>query len=853
MTYLKRIIYSFSILFILLASLLVFFFTTTPGLYTGIKLVNLYLPGKIHVHKGTGSLINHFTVKEITYIDDNVLVQITMGVVDWQLKTLLHHQLIPTLSADNVLVKIHESSHFNLRMPKLPFKLLIHKLTINKLQVQYIGGMKYFHNVELQASLNHPQWIINSFKARTTNFIFNLRANGRAASPYPATATLQFSPLNRPMKGLQGILNFEGDLALYHWQGQFNGPIQGSLRGSLKNGLELQTNADWHINSFHTLTSSQGHLSINGRFSDFMISADTRINSPISAEWQLTARIKNKHTEVNSSLQFPTSNLKTALTLKGTLYDSQHGNLTFSINPGTYQLPTSSPVPAIPFKGGDLLVNITPEALQANGTLAIDQHKSINVALRIPKFRLTEIATTKQPIDGKVSLQINSLDFLHGLSKAIETIRGQLQMNLTANGTLAKPVLNGELLLTNGSLSMPKFGLSFQPIQAKLLTRNKQWQVQGSITSQDHLIALKGRGDFSPQMTGQLKMDGDNFPAIKTANYTINISPQLAINFRPNTIDITGSILVPTAQFKPISFSNTVSLSEDVVFVSKTATTANPFNISTDVQIKMGQDVALDVKGLHGYLDGAIRVQQAPQSAMSAIGDLTIRDGKYQAYGQDLIVDQGQLMFTGGPIDNPGIHIRAIRKFNNSNPNMENAAQSLNFSAANIDTIDVSSQTTVGIEMSGHLNAHKIKLFSIPANLAQSDILSMLLLGKPASQASQSGGQLLLAAISSMNLDSGTKGLQLLSQLKQSLGVDFNVQNNNTHYNQTTTQAGDNTSLVVSKSLTKRLYLSYNIGLLQNDSNVLTLKYLLNKFFSIQVTTSDSGNGLDILYTHGKD
>ena len=154
--------------------------------------------------------------------------------------------------------------------------------------------------------------------------------------------------------------------------------------------------------------------------------------------------------------------------------------------------------------------------------------------------------------------------------------------------------------------------------------------------------------------------------------------------------------------------------------------------------------------------------------------------------------------------------------------------------------------------MTGHLNAHKIKLFSIPANLSQADILSMLLLGKPASQASKSGGQLLLTAISSMNLDTGTKGLQLLSQLKQTLGIDFNLQNN-TRYNQATSPNADNTALVVGKSLSKRLYLSYNIGLLQTDSNVFTLKYLLNKFFSIQVTASDTGSGLDLLYTHSKD
>ena len=109
-----------------------------------------------------------------------------------------------------------------------------------------------------------------------------------------------------------------------------------------------------------------------------------------------------------------------------------------------------------------------------------------------------------------------------------------------------------------------------------------------------------------------------------------------------------------------------------------------------------------------------------------------------------------------------------------------------------------------------------------------------------------------MAAISSMNLDSGKKGMQLLSQLKQTLGVDFNVQNNSL-YNQKTSQVSDNTALVVSKSLSKRIYISYNIGLLQPDSNVLTLKYLLNKFFSVQVNTSDSGTGIDLLYTHGKD
>jgi len=74
----------------------------------------------------------------------------------------------------------------------------------------------------------------------------------------------------------------------------------------------------------------------------------------------------------------------------------------------------------------------------------------------------------------------------------------------------------------------------------------------------------------------------------------------------------------------------------------------------------------------------------------------------------------------------------------------------------------------------------------------------------------------------------------------------------NTSYNQQTNTVSESNAVVVGKSISDRLYLSYNIGMFGNDSNVLTLKYLLNKFFSIQVSASDSGNGIDFLYTRQK-
>ncbi len=103
-----------------------------------------------------------------------------------------------------------------------------------------------------------------------------------------------------------------------------------------------------------------------------------------------------------------------------------------------------------------------------------------------------------------------------------------------------------------------------------------------------------------------------------------------------------------------------------------------------------------------------------------------------------------------------------------------------------------------------------------------------------------------------MNLGSGSKGAELLSQLKNKLGIDLDLQNNPL-YDQKTHQMHDRTSLMVGKSLSKRLYLSYNIGVLEEDSNVLVLKYILNKFFNVQVSASTEASGIDLYYTHTQD
>ncbi|KTD12184.1 translocation/assembly module TamB domain-containing protein [Legionella jamestowniensis] len=542
--------------------------------------------------------------------------------------------------------------------------------------------------------------------------------------------------------------------------------------------------------------------------------------------------------------------LETSIIATASLSQFMTGQAHLSIKPGHYQFDEGN-LSKLQFSGGQLDVSLTPKNLALSGKLIIDKEKNLAMTLKLPNFQLDNHLIAKQTIEGNLRLYVNSLNFLQTLSPAINKAQGRLKAVLKATGTIGKPSIEGKIDLTKGQISLPDWGLDFHTIQMHLQSQNKHWKTEGSLLSNGKPLTLYGKGIFDPKVTGTLHLEGDDITLINTPEYLINVSPQLLLEIKPAMFSVKGTILIPKAQLKPQSFNNSVSLSEDVVFEGNEKT-VNPLHINTDVNLKMGDDVSLNVKGLKGFLTGAIRLHQLPQEPLNATGELTIKEGKYQAYGQDLTVDQGQLIFTGGSVLNPGLRVRAIRQFNNTSTLFSGSNQLLDFNTSNLQTMNVGSKTTVGIEVTGRLTSPKVELFSIPSSLSQADILSMLLLGRPANQANKAGGQLLLAAMSSMNLGSGANGTQLVEQLKQTLGVDVNLESN-PQFDPKSNQMTEKTSVVVGKSLSKRLYISYNYGLAKTDSNVVTLTYLLNKFFSLQVNSSLAGSGIDLLYTHRKD
>ena len=729
----SKAFFSVLLFIILLVAVLSFLLTTTPGLYTSIRLGKLFIPGSLTMHHLTGRLLDEFSIDGLVYTHKNMQITVNQLKSKWHVASWKNFKLdINKLTADCANITINKLSQ-TLNTISLTGTLDFHRIKVDALSLYY---------------LKHP---VNA------QFQLDLQA------PHTLSGTLKLTP--NKQSPFKFNLDVFGNLKKLQWKGVFGGPQTGTFTGHLMDNL-------------------------------------------------------------------------------------RQGQLALKLNPGQIALPENSLLPALEHKGGTLNALLSPKSLSGTGLLTIDPNKHLNLSFNAPQLDLNKGLSDKQPVTGQLELSIKSLDFLRHLTPDINNPQGQLSAILHANGNVSNLALETQFHLSQGSFSLPVLGLNLHAIDIKATGKGKHWEGSGILHADNKTLHFKGRGPIGQELGGDISLEGTEFPLVNTREYQISANPHLNIKLMPSHIDITGAILIPKARIAPQTFTNSLTLSDDVIYKNVHDAPPSFLNTSMNLVIEMGKDVQLTLKGLQATLDGKVHVQQAPRGPINATGELSVVKGQYKAYGQDLAVEQGQLIFTGGRIDNPGINLRASKKINNANTALSSNTV-FDFNTSSAQQINLGSSITAGVEVTGRLTSPTIRLFSNPALLSQADILSFLVIGRPASEANQASGQLLLTAISSMNLGKNTHGAQLLEQLKQSAGLDFSVKPT-TNFNQSTKQFTNTSALVVGKSLSKRLYLSYNVGLSQSDTNVLTLKYLLNKFYSIQVSGSTTAKGIDLLYSKEK-
>ncbi|HEX7081727.1 MAG TPA: translocation/assembly module TamB domain-containing protein [Gammaproteobacteria bacterium] len=471
-------------------------------------------------------------------------------------------------------------------------------------------------------------------------------------------------------------------------------------------------------------------------------------------------------------------------------------------------------------------------------------------------------ALTARPLEARLQARLPELGFLTRFTPQISSLRGRIEGDLGVSGTLAAPALNGSLALEDGAATLPGPALRLREINAAVRGRGAgDLDVEMRARSGEGMLRVEGTaGSDAAGPHADLQIRGEDFTVFDTPEATVSVAPDLDAKLANNRLEVTGIVRVPEATIELQEAPETaVGVSPDQVIVhadSGEQAAEQALAVAAKIQVILGdpeeaqaeegageaaaeaiepqsveeEPVSFIGFGLSAALAGDLTVTQAPNEPTTATGEISVTKGFYTAYGQDLEIQRGRVIFAGGPIDEPGLDVRAVRQ--------------------------PAEDILVGVEVRGRLMEPEFSIFSDPS-MSESEQLSWLVLGRglEGGQASES------SALARAALALGIKGGNFLTQqFGDKLGVDqIGIETMSGGGNGEATGADGNgeaeagnsseqAALVVGKYLSPDLYVSYGIGLL-DPVTTLKLSYALSSKWRLVTESSSEQSGGDLFYT----
>ncbi len=385
------------------------------------------------------------------------------------------------------------------------------------------------------------------------------------------------------------------------------------------------------------------------------------------------------------------------------------------ILPGKLIFQTLSQEPvSLSHQNGHISADYNATELSALWQINLGPH-SLEGNIRIPRTALEKEAANA-PLQGELRLAVSDLELISILVPQINEIKGQLDAHMQLGGTLNAPAVTGQANFTAAYLTIRDTGTRIENIELSIVEKNagQALNLQGKLHAGDGQLDINGllQLDADRGWPLTLTLKGRDFLAVDLPEIYAVISPDIQFSQNKGLMHLKGNIFVPTADITINSIpEDSVGVSPDVEILGSEK--SRPANIDLNISLELGREntvtgkksagVRLDAFGLKSKLAGKITLQQKPGQLVTAQGQLHLIDGTFRAYGQDLNIEQGDIFYAGGYIDNPGIRLSASRQL---------------------------ADTKVGIKVAGSARKPRINTFSDDTTLDSKDIIAMLLTGQ---------------------------------------------------------------------------------------------------------------------------
>lgn len=389
------------------------------------------------------------------------------------------------------------------------------------------------------------------------------------------------------------------------------------------------------------------------------------------------------------------------------------------------------------------------------------------------------------PLKFAASFEIARLAALSSLTAATVQVDGRLRATLTGAGTLADPLINGALEGDALSIELPQEGVELRRGELRAELAGHEVRVQSfSIRGSEGIFKAQGTLAHGTEARAAMEWEAERLGVMARPDRRLVVSGRGNAALDGAKVSLSGELRADEGLFE-LSATTLPAPGNDVVIVGrpKQEGTTQLKQATLDLALDFGERFRIRGRGLDTLLAGQVRVQTGPAGDLVAKGTVRAVRGTYTAFGQKLDLERGGLIFAG-PVDNPALDIRAMRK---------------------MPTVHA------GVEVAGTLKSPFVRVVSDPP-MPEHEALSWLVLGEAPGD---------------------TKGSELAvpGSVAQVVGLDsIGVRGGGTAGNQ---------AITFGKRLSDDIYIVYEEAL-GATANVLKLEYSLSRRVLLRAETGET-------------
>ncbi|WP_447553016.1 autotransporter assembly complex protein TamB [Vreelandella sp. EE22] len=470
-----------------------------------------------------------------------------------------------------------------------------------------------------------------------------------------------------------------------------------------------------------------------------------------------------------------------------------------------------------------------------------------NVVLSLSEAgRMALDLTINDPIgQGRLSGELRatniSLEPYLPMVSQLDQLQGNLNGSVQISGTTTQPDLQGTLALRGVRARGPDIPLYVQDGELALRFDGGQGDINGFLAAERGRLNITGDAYWPADEQWRMGIDLNAVQEpllIELPQFgQLEAAPDIRIRINPELLQIRGNVDIPWARLEIGRLpASAISPSGDEIIITEREDreaeriarlrAANGEGPSTTdelaqtgieldmlITLTLGSDMQLSAYGLESGLAGSLEIRQ-DSGVLQLFGEVNLVDGRFQAFGQDLLIRRGQLLFSGPP-GLPVLDFEAIR-----NPEV------------------TQDDVIAGLRVTGTAEEPNVAIFSEPA-MPENSALSYVLRGRAPDSSGGGVDSALTTALIGMSL--GRTG-GAVGSIGQAFGInDLTLD---------TTGAGDESQVALSGQLTDDIRISYGVGIFSPIAE-LTLRYTLWRNLYVQAVTGTS-QAVDLIYTFSR-